>query len=254
MVKVKTSEFEIILQCRMGSSRLPGKILLPFFQEKHILQIQYDHLKKLGIPIKVATTINTKDDVIVQFCRKNGIEVYRGDENDVLKRFYQVAKSKYLIRVCSDNPFLFSTGVEKIVSETDEKSDYVSFQNNEGLPAIKTHWGLFAEVTSFNALEKAYFETNSIANSGFREHVTSYIYENPDEFDIKLLDAPKIIKNRDDLRYTVDTQADFENMQRLYHILNEKKVDFSLSNLIETTDEHPEIKQVMSEGIANFSK
>jgi spore coat polysaccharide biosynthesis protein SpsF len=71
---------------------------------------------------------------------------------------------------------------------------------------------------------------------------------------VKLLEAPEIIKYRNDLRFTIDTPEDFENMQKLYQIIEKEGGDFSLENLVHTTDEHPEIKQVMGEGIARFSK
>ncbi|MDB4710952.1 hypothetical protein OAF16_04405, partial [Flavobacteriales bacterium] len=104
------SETGIIIQARTGSTRLPNKIILPFYKEKGILELIVERINKYtDIPIVVATTKNPKDDAIVKIASKNGVGCYRGSENNVLSRFIETAKKnnfKNIIRICADNPFL----------------------------------------------------------------------------------------------------------------------------------------------------
>jgi spore coat polysaccharide biosynthesis protein SpsF len=245
----------ILIQARLSSTRMPGKVLQEFAGTLSILALQLKGLSTLDLPIVLATTTNPNDDALERFASTNEIECFRGSENDVLGRFLAATEAKYIIRICSDNPFLDIASITKFIEQIEEDVDYVSFKNSEGTPAIRTHWGLFAEVVSRKALERAHQATGKHAEGKFyREHVTNYIYGNPDEFKVKLLDAPTIIKNRNDLRFTIDTPEDFENMQRLYQTIEKEGGDFSLENLVHTADAHPEIKKVMAEGIARFSK
>ncbi|SMG15023.1 spore coat polysaccharide biosynthesis protein SpsF [Marivirga sericea] len=248
-------EIKIIIQARLSSTRMPGKVLLDFVEGESILKLQLQSLKELSFPVKIATTTNPKDGAIEKFAEKNQIELYRGSENDVLERFIAATQADYIVRICSDNPFLDVVSIQEFITKMEEGVDYISFSNHHGIPAIKTHWGVFAEVVSREALLKAHQETANHPEVAFyREHVTNYIYDYPEKFKVKLLEAPKVIRNRDDLRFTIDTPEDFKNMQQLYQIIKKEGSDFSLENLVKTADAHPEIKKVMGEGIARFSK
>ena len=246
---------QIIIQARLSSTRMPGKVLQPFVGEQSILELQIKALRTLKLPIVLATTTNPNDDALEEFANKHEIECYRGSEDDVLGRFVVATEAEYIIRICSDNPFLDLASITSFVEQLEQGVDYVSFKNAEGTPAIRTHWGLFAEVVSRKALVKAHEATEKHPDGSFyREHVTNYIYGHPEKFKVKLLEAPGIIIDRNDLRFTIDTPEDFENMQKLYQIIEKEGGDFSLENLVKTTDAHPEIKKVMEEGIARFSK
>jgi len=245
----------IVIQARLSSTRLPGKVLKPFFLDQTILSIQVSALKKLNLPIILATTTNQTDDLLVDFATKHQIECYRGSESDVLSRFIEATDSNYIIRVCSDNPFLDISSIDSFLQALTTETDYVSFQNKEGIPAIKTHWGLFTELVSKQALCKANELTeNNSEKDFFREHVTNYIYGNPNKFEVKLLKAPPVVIDRNDLRFTVDTAEDFTNMQYLYALLEQHNWDRSLSSLVDLTSESPEVMQIMKLGIERFTK
>lgn len=248
-------KYYIIIQARLSSTRMPGKVLQAFASSQSILSLQLKNLRILDVPILLATTTNPNDDILEEFAHKNKLLCYRGSENDVLGRFIMASNADYIVRVCSDNPFLDIQSIVTFMKHLDEDIDYISFKNEDGTPAIRTHWGLFAEVVSRKALLNAHKQTENHTKGAFyREHVTNYIYENPEKFNLKLLEAPEIIKDRNDLRFTIDTPEDFENMQRLYQIIERDGGDFSLESLVKTTDKHPEIKKVMGEGIARFRK
>src|ERR1700722_5916822 len=106
------SDFSFIIQARSGSKRLPNKILLPFYNNETILDIQIDNLLKYfpESSIILATTINKADDVVEEkYAGNSRLKIYRGEEDNVLKRFIGAAKAfkvQHIVRVCADNPFL----------------------------------------------------------------------------------------------------------------------------------------------------
>ena len=100
----------IIIQARMGSTRLPGKILKPFYGGKTLLETLLDDLHKVeGAKVIVATSVNENNDKLVTFLKEKGELVFRGSENDVLDRFIKAAEINDvdgIVRICSDNPFM----------------------------------------------------------------------------------------------------------------------------------------------------
>ena len=103
-------KFAFMIQARLGSTRLPGKILLPFYKNRSILDLLIEKLQQVsGAKVILATSISPLNDELEAFARTKNCEVYRGDETDVLKRFIDAAEKygvEHIIRVCSDNPFL----------------------------------------------------------------------------------------------------------------------------------------------------
>ena len=111
---------------------------------------------------------------------------------------------------------------------------------------------MFVEVVSRRAVNKAYELTkNSEQKQLYREHVTNFIYENPNVFKVKLKMAPLPIINRGDLRFTIDTLEDFKNMSNLYSLLHK---DYQLEDLIQTSDLNPDIHAMMKSQINLFEK
>lgn len=245
----------IIIQARTSSTRLLGKVLRPLWKGKNLLDLQLGQLNKLDIPFVVATTENPSDDAIVDWAEQNKVDVFRGEELNVLKRFIDCAKSysaNNLIRVCSDNPFIQLDQISEFLYTLEQGFDYMSYCNDSGVPAIKTHWGLFVEGVQLKALERASeMLQNHPEKTFYSEHVTNFIYGNPTEFRVHLHKAPEPVISRNDLRFTIDTPADFENMRNLLELVGGSA---SLEHLIETVDNHAEIKSVMREGIEKFSK
>ena len=236
----------IIIQARNGSTRLPKKVTLPFYNNQTILEIILIKLKKLSLPIVIATTTNPEDDNISLIAKKEKAYVFRGNENNVLKRFIDCSHKfnfSHIIRVCADNPFL---DIELISEMIQKDIDYSAhFFKNKA--SIKTHWGIFSEFVSLNALKKINLLTNAKI---FQEHVTNYIYENQNEFKISKLNPPKICINKN-IRLTVDTKNDFEIAKKIYQLCIQKN-KFKLEHIINCINQ--DIKQKMIHEIKNNNK
>jgi spore coat polysaccharide biosynthesis protein SpsF len=242
----------IIIQARVGSTRLPNKVLMPFYKDKSILDIQLESFSTLSYPIVIATTLSPFDDVI-EHKYSSEYQVFRGSENDVMSRFLLASSSDYITRVCADNPFIDVKSVEVFLSEVSKGCDYASYKNVDGVPAIKTHWGLFTEVFRRSALTQAFKLTDTLPNKVYyREHVTNFLYENKHLFNICLIDAPNEVFNRQDVRFTIDTARDFESLQGLYHVVESRICD--LTHLINATDKDLLLKEKMIESINQFKK
>jgi spore coat polysaccharide biosynthesis protein SpsF len=246
----------VIIQARLSSTRLPGKVLKPIWRNKCLLDIQVDGLKELGVPYVLATSTNMADDALVEWAKKNDVPCFRGSEQNVLQRFIDCANhfnARHIIRVCSDNPFIQLEKVADYLSQLQSGVDYISYCNSEGIPAIKTHWGLFVEGVSLTALEKAQALLEHHPEKAFySEHVTNFIYRHPDLFQVKLEMAPEIIAKRNDLRFTIDTEEDFKNMSELLKVMED--TEKTLEKIIETADNNPLFSERMQKGIRSFSK
>lgn len=245
----------VIIQARMGSSRLSGKILKPFYEGETILSIVSERLMILNIPIIIATSTNIADDQIEIFCNERAIKCFRGSENDVLERFIDCAFENGLtgiIRVCSDNPFLDMGELKKVISflESETAYDYVSYWVNES-PSINTHFGFWAEYVSRTALTQVQSMTQ---DNLYREHVTNYIYAHPELFKIHFLTPNSAIKGRNDIRLTIDTPEDFNCAREIYRDLAAEGTEITLSNILSYIDHHEYLKLRMRTQISKNSK
>ena len=222
----------IIIQARTGSTRLPNKIVKPFYNTDNILDIQIKKLKNLNLPIIVATTNNKKDQKIIDIAKSHNISYYVGSENDVLSRFVNAAKENklsHIVRVCSDNPFIMIDLLKEVIRDDHKTFDYTShFIENQ--PSITTHWGIFSELVSLKALLKIQKLNN---DAFYKEHVTNYIYSHPEQFSIKKIDVTDIIKSTNNIRLTVDTENDFIEMKKLYKNYFDKFDNLFIEQLIE---------------------
>jgi spore coat polysaccharide biosynthesis protein SpsF len=242
----------IIIQARLGSNRLPKKVLLDFDKGKSILQIIVENLiSKTVLPIVIATTNNTIDDEIIDFCKNFKINYYRGDENDVLKRFIQAATQynfTHIIRVCADNPFLHPESLMSLYNSLLQASDadYISFKVSQK-PSILTHFGFWAELVSLNALQYANNEKDHV----YHEHVTNYIYQNPAKFKIFWLNVSNKINKNSDIRLTVDNHADFLNAQKIFKQLT---TDFEPELIIDKVLNDSVMISSMKEQIHKYEK
>lgn len=223
-----------IVQARMGSSRLPGKMLLPL-AGKTVLGWAVERVERARLvdELVLATSVQEQDDLLEEFAAWRGLACFRGSENDVLDRFYRTAlafDAQMIVRLTGDNPLVDGEFVDWVVSayhETD--ADYVAAVPGEewGLPI-----GLAVEVFSFAALSAAWKENGNLA---WREHVTPYIRRNPDRFQIRYLTAPV---DYSWLRLTVDTPEDLALMCQIFeHFGNES---FSWQEALEAVQRHPE--------------
>lgn len=201
----------IIIQARMGSSRFPGKVLRTLDEtSKSLLGMIVSRLQ-IGLselPVIVATSTNVIDDEIEKWCVTQRVPVYRGSEKNVLERFVQTAKKfglEQVIRVCSDNPFINPKLILNLLKLQDGSYDYISYRVS-GVPAIKTHYGIFAELARLTALETEL--QSGLMRS--REHVTAGLYEQAD-YKRKWID----IDLPEDIRLTIDTEDDFGLIRKI---------------------------------------
>lgn len=245
-----------IVQARGGSTRLPNKILLPFYKGKSILELMIEKLKQVtDTDIIIATSVNPNCDVIEQTAIANGVKCYRGSENDVLQRFIDAAEyfnTDRIIRVCSDNPFLELTSIEKLVdsAKSQDRADYISF-NIGGSPSIKTHYGFWTEYVTLGALKKVKLLTTEPL---YHEHVTNFIYANPDKFNVQWIDGPESILKHPDIRLTIDTPEDFQNAQKIFSDICSNNQYPAIDEIVNYLDEHREFYKKMKEQITHNSK
>ena len=242
----------IIIQARTGSTRLHNKILLPFYGGQRIIDILIGNIKQACADktIVLATTDRPQDDILAEVAREAGICCYRGDEDNVLDRFIRAAETFNLdrfIRVCSDNPFLRPDSFRAFFKEHDTRpADYIAYGFADGRPTIKSHLGLFAELTTADALRRAAAATQEKL---YIEHVTIYLYTHPEAFSVRLLPLPDELEGRLDLRFTLDTMEDFTLLQELYAAFCEQ-TDHSIHALLRLVETHPEYRVKMLENIA----
>lgn len=200
----------IVIQARLGSTRLPSKIIQEI--DNNITFLDYLLAKfytlKDKFPVILASTLNSNDSNLEAFANKHDIRFFRGSEENVTQRYVSVAE-KYdldvIVRVCSDNPFLDVESLGVLI-ESYSGEDYLSFSVNN-IPAILTHFGFFAEIVKTDALKQ--INNDNLCN----EHVTNCIYKSPEKFNVKFLN--KNIDNNS-IRCTLDTQQDLNNIKEIY--------------------------------------
>lgn len=245
----------IIIQARLGSTRLPGKILKPFHGDKCILDILIDKLHQASdTKVIVATSTSKNNDALVEHLKQNEELYYRGSENDVLDRFIKAAKKFHvdgIIRICSDNPFIDPSGIKALIEKAlHSEAQYIGFRIN-GLPSIKTHFGFWGEFVTLDALKKVAKTTDDLPA---HEHVTIHIYSHPEDYQCEWIDCPDFIQGRHDIRLTVDTQEDFENAQQVYADLTKANHNFGLEEVVSYIDQHEDMKASMKRIITQNTK
>ena len=226
-----------IIQARMGSTRLPGKVMKEILGKPVILwDLERVSLSKLINEIVVAIPYGKENDVIVDTIKKysDKIIIARGSEDDVLDRYYQAAvqtNADVVVRITSDCPLIDSVVIDNIIEQfLDNDCDYCSNSLIRTYPR-----GLDTEVFSFKALETAW---NEATKDYEREHVTPYIIENPDKF--ILLNVANDI-DLSHLRWTLDTKDDFEFIGAVYKRIYPKKQLFLMDDILELLDREPEL-------------
>ncbi len=204
----------IIVQARTGSTRLPGKMVLPFYKGKSILELILERFKEQH-HLVLATTTAKNDTVLAELGETVGVDVYRGSEANVLSRFIE-AGEKYqmdtIVRICADNPFVNLELFDELLKAYNGE-DYLSFRYENGKPTILGHLGLFCEITTLQTLKEVQKRTK---DNLYQEHVTNFIYNNSEIFNVRLIDLPKKLHSYEGIRLTVDTKEDFKITQDLY--------------------------------------
>lgn len=225
-----------VIQARMGSTRLPGKVLKDLCGEPMLSHIIRRVKQAPGIgKILIATSVSTEDAAIEVFANSVGIPCFRGSEGDVLDRFFCAAKAfgagedDAIMRLTADNPLVDPAVLGELLAYF-EASPY-SYAAASGYPL-----GLGAEVFNFRALEEA----SRLAQKPYeREHVTPYMYRDPDK--VGRLISPV---NRSQYRFTVDTPEDFAFAETVYRALYHGKHNFYLEDILTFLAKNPEVGEI----------
>ncbi|MEM1689053.1 MAG: glycosyltransferase family protein [Candidatus Hadarchaeales archaeon] len=225
-----------IIQARVGSTRLPGKVLKEICG-KPMLWYVIERVKraKLINEIVVATTTNAEDDEIVKIAEQCRVKTFRGSEDDVLDRYYRAAKefkADVVVRITADCPLIDPEIVDKTV-EFFLKGDF-DYVSNTVRPTFPD--GLDVEVFSFDALKKAWENATKLSE---REHVTPYIRKHPEKFKIGSFEAEHDLSH---LRWTVDREEDLRFVREVYERIG--KEIFHMQDVLELLKEHPELAEI----------
>ncbi len=243
-----------IIQARMGSTRLPGKVMM-LIQNKPLLYYvinQVKHSKNLSKVI-IATTELKEDDQIVKYTESQGIDVFRGSTEDVLDRYYKCAKkygSDIIVRITSDCPLIDPELIDKCITEFKKNDlDYFSNINKKendnwiyhpsGFPL-----GFAVEVFTIDSLEKAWENSKKPSE---REHVTQYILNNPGDFKIGNMENSEDLS---DIRLTVDHQVDFQVVKNVIENFKEGEI-FAMKKVTFFINQNPHLKKLNSNILFN---
>lgn len=238
-----------VLQARMSSSRLPGKVLKPILGVPMLkLQIERIRRSQLIDCLVVATSTDVTDDSIEELCKEIECICFRGNLEDVLDRYYRASLAhfpKHVVRLTGDCPLVDSSLIDRLISFHIEGGfDYSSNCLEPTFPD-----GLDAEIMTFDTLCQAWRQA---ASSVEREHVTLYINSRPAEFK---LGSYKQNENMSHLRWTVDEDRDFELVERIYRHLYPNYKNFTTSQILEFLDRDKQLADlnkgiVRNEGLA----
>jgi len=232
-----------IVQARMKSNRLPGKILkeiagIPML-ERVVERAKRSHLIR---QVVVATTEDPSDDGVEEFCTQKGYQVYRGSLHDVLDRFYQTAryyKADVVVRFTADCPLLDPELIDYTLTRFLESG--VDFAANRLPPPFTRTYpiGLDTEICTFNALARAWKEAELPYE---REHVMPYLYDTPGRFKILRVEYEKDYSH---MRWTVDTAEDLELVNQIYARFANHP-DFNWLDVLAIFVEEPELADINS--------
>lgn len=226
-----------IVQARLGSTRLPGKVLKDLAGQTMLARVvaRLRCANRIDA-VLVATTDSPTDDPIVDECRRLSVIVSRGDQDDVLDRYCKAAEfasADVVVRITSDCPLIDPEITDKTVQAfLDHTPDYAANTIVRTYPR-----GLDTEVISMNALARAWQEA---CNSYEREHVTPYIIEHPAAFKLLSVTGDQDYTAH---RWTVDTPEDFEFVQAVYARLESKGV-FSWRNVLDLLEREPQLLEL----------
>lgn len=232
-----------IIQARMSSRRLPGKILLDIDGISMLEQVVERVRRAQTInQVVVATTLDEEDDQVAHLCEQNNFQFARGSNEDVLKRYVQAAKqfgADVVVRITADCPLMDPEVIDKTVDNFLERIGEVDFGSNRGSGEIRRTYpiGMDVEVFSREALERAGKEAHQPHQ---REHVTPYLYEQPGRFRTVTIDSGGDFGQ---LRWTVDTAEDLEFVRQIYRRLGGSST-FGMVDILEILKREPELSEI----------
>jgi spore coat polysaccharide biosynthesis protein SpsF len=259
---VNRKRITAIIQARIGSTRLPGKVLMPI-HGKPMLQHIVERLRSVEAinKVVVATSESGKDDRLAEFCDDCSIPFYRGSEEDVLDRFYHAAKNfggEHMIRITGDCPLIDPLVVSRLIDYYFQDGfDFCGVAAGAGVAGREVVGrypdGLDAEIFSMEILTIAWREAKSELH---REHVTPFIWQQPERFRLEALYP----ENGDysHCRWTVDNREDLALVHWIYEELYSTNTGFGMKEILELLNNHPEkadsnTRFIGKEGYEKFS-
>ena len=215
----------VIIQARMGSNRLPNKVLKKI-NDKPLLEylIEQIQIKNDGLPIIIATSKNKSDRKIINYCIKNNIKYYLGSLNNVASRFFDISEINnldYFIRICADSPLFDGNLIRNALELIDDELDLITnvfprtFPKGQSVEIVKSK-------TFKNNFLKFFKESHF-------EHVTNYFYENIGNFKIRSFTNSSSMEH---INFAVDTENDFKKMKNIIYRMNKPHYEYSLEDLI----------------------
>jgi spore coat polysaccharide biosynthesis protein SpsF (cytidylyltransferase family) len=227
----------VVVSARMASSRCPGKALAPL-AGRPLLEVLLTRMQASGLPVVLATSVNPENDALAAAAGRCGVPVFRGDEDDVLRRHLECARAhgaEHVVRVTGDNPL---TDLETL--ELLRREQLAAAADYTYVPGEALLMGILPELVSRQALERSWERGEPRHRS---ELVTLYIKEHPAEFRIRTVELPAGLY-RADCRLTVDEAADVELMQRLFERLARPGHNVTTREAIELLDREPELARL----------
>lgn len=226
----------IVVQARMGSTRLPGKVLKDI-AGRPMLSYQLERLRRVrrADRLVIATSERTADDAIEALCATESIACVRGSESDVLSRYHAAVErfpARTVVRVTADCPLIDPALVDEAIGAFEVapgRYHYVSNMLESTYP-----YGMAVEVFSAQALRDAHREAKDPTE---REHVTPFIYRRPERYRLKSLTMKPNLSHH---RWTVDTPEDFDLVSRLLIALYPHKPQFTMRDVLDVLEEHPD--------------
>lgn len=229
-----------VIQARMGSTRLPGKVLKDIVGKPMLWHIA-DRLKhaKLVDQIIVATSDNERDEAIIAFAKDNKIDYYAGSEIDLLDRIYQVAKqfeANAIVRITADCPLVDPVVVDKVVKYYFEKGpfDYVSNSRPEATYPL----GLDVEICSFHALTRAWEE---VKDHFMRSQALANLYVVPNKY---RLGSVRYDRDLSYMRWTVDYQDDLDFVTEIYKRLYQEDKIFLTQDILNLLEKDSKLMEI----------
>jgi spore coat polysaccharide biosynthesis protein SpsF len=245
--QIMNKKIDVIVEVRMGSTRLPEKVLLPA-AGKPLLQHMIERLHKIpeASSIIMATTLNKADDCLVGLAEQWGVDCYRGDEDDVLGRVIGTAEyfgTDIIVEITGDNPLVdpdLSSQVIRAYLEHEYDIDYAANDAGPTYPVGTFPIGVNTRVFSTAFLKSIGELTDDPVD---REHVVNYVMKRMDQFKILNLSAEGAF-SRNDLRWTLDTPSDYHLIKAVFDQLYPANPDFRTLDIIEFMDANPEIRDL----------
>jgi spore coat polysaccharide biosynthesis protein SpsF len=234
-----------VIQARTGSSRLPGKVLLPLAGKPLLVRmVQRVMRASYTGTVVVATTTESEDDPIESICHENGWNIYRGHPTDLLDRHYQAAKlfqADAVVKIPSDCPLIDPAIIDKVLSVYLNNHPDVDFVSN--LHPATYPDGNDVEVMKFSVLETAWKEATLPME---REHTTPFIWERPERFKLLNVSWETGWNYSMSHRFTIDYPEDYQFISRVYDELFESNPTFGLNDILTLLHSKPEIFEINS--------